>query len=158
MLFALIMTASTLAAQNAQAPPPQPAKSVTAVLAAGRAPNVDGRLDEAIWADAQPARAFTLREPTEGIPAPDETEVRFVYTADALYIGARMFSDAPNRIKRLVARRDREPPDERLIVSLDSRADRRTAYSFAITPGGVRIDYFHGSDFEDSRDYSYDPV
>jgi hypothetical protein len=134
------------------------AKSVVAVAANGRVLEVDGRLGEAVWLQATPAADFILREPTEGIPAPERTEVRFAYSEDALYVGARMYSAAPARIRRLVARRDREPPSERLIVSLDSRADRRTAYSFAVTPGGVRIDYFHNSDFEDARDYSYDPV
>jgi hypothetical protein len=69
-----------------------------------------------------------------------------------------MHSAAPQDIRALVTRRDREVPSEQLIVSLDTRADRRTAYSFAITPGGVRSDYFHPSDFEDARDYSFDPV
>lgn len=152
LAFTLALVASPLGAQQ---PPP---RSVTAVQIEGSAPELDARLDEPVWATAEPATGFILREPTEGGPAPERTEVRFAYTHDALYIGARMFSNAPGSIKRLVARRDREPPSERLIVSLDTRADRRTAYSFAVTPGGVRIDYFHGSDFEDARDYSYDPV
>jgi hypothetical protein len=142
----------------AQQPPPRPARSVVAVRVNGAAPQLDARLDEPVWAAAEPATGFILREPTEGGPAPEATEVRFVYTHEALYIGARMFSNAPGSIRRMVARRDREPPSEQLIVSLDTRADRRTAYSFAVTPGGVRIDYFHNSDFETARDYSYDPV
>jgi hypothetical protein len=152
---AFVLAAVPLAAQQTPSAPP---RTVVAVAVTGAPPHVDGRLDEPIWAQAQPAAGFTLREPTEGVPAPERTEVRFVYTADALYVGARMFSDAPAKIRRLVARRDREPPSERLIISLDTRGDRRTAYSFGITPGGVRIDYFHDSDFEDARDYSYDPV
>jgi hypothetical protein len=154
ILSVLLAGAPALVAQQTAAPP----KDVTAVRANSRAPHLDGRLDDAVWTEAQPATDFILREPTEGVPAPERTEVRFAFTDDALYVGARMFSNAPAAIRRMVARRDREPPSERLIISLDSRADRRTAYSFGITPGGVRIDYFHGSDFEDSRDYSYDPV
>jgi hypothetical protein len=149
----LVAAWSPLAGQ--QLPPP---RSVTALPADGRAPRLDGRLDDAIWAEAEPARDFILREPTEGAPAPERTEVRFVYTRDALYVGARMFSDAPAGVRRAVARRDREPPTERFVVSLDSRADRRTAYTFAVSPGGVRVDYFHPADFEGDRDYTYDPV
>lgn len=121
-------------------------------------PALDGRLDDPAWLAAQPAAGFLLREPAEGVPAPEGTEVRFVYTHDALYVGARMFSAAPAAIRTLVTRRDGDVPSEQLIVSLDSRADHRTAYTFAITPGGVRTDYFHPSDFEDARDYSFDPV
>ena len=152
---AFVLAAVPLVGQQA---PPAPPRSVVAVAVTGAPPVMDGRLDEPIWGQAQPAGDFILREPTEGVAAPERTEVRFVYTADALYVGARMYSDNAGNIRRLVARRDREPPSERLIVSLDTRADRRTAYSFAVTPGGVRIDYFHSSDFEDERDYSYDPV
>ena len=119
---------------------------------------LDGRLDELAWTTAQPTGPMTLREPVEGDPAPESTEVRFLYSSDALYVGAIMRSDTPSEISRLVARRDRSVPTEQLIVSFDPRLDRSTAYSFAITPGGVRSDYFHPRDQEGSRDFSYDPV
>jgi len=141
-----------------QSPADSLARQVVATRVEGAAPRLDGRLDDAAWAQAVPATGFLQREPTEGAPAPEATEVRIVYTHDALYIGARMFSAAPDAIRSMVARRDRTIPSEQLVVSLDTRADHRTAYSFAITPGGVRTDYFHPSDFEDARDYSFDPV
>ncbi|MGH7530670.1 MAG: DUF5916 domain-containing protein, partial [Gemmatimonadales bacterium] len=108
------------------------------------------------WAAATPATGFVQLEPVEGAPAPDRTEVRFVYTDNALYIGARMSSAGP--VRRIVARRDNEPPSERLIVSLDTRHDRRTAFTFGVTPAGGRFDYFQPSDDEESQDESYNPV
>ncbi|HEX9579784.1 MAG TPA: DUF5916 domain-containing protein [Gemmatimonadales bacterium] len=119
---------------------------------------VDGRLNEPAWARVQPLTGFILREPTEGAPAPDDTEVRFLYTEDALYIGARMHQRDRTLMRRLVARRDRTTPSEQVTVSLDTRQDRRTAYTFAVSVAGVRTDYFHASDFENARDYSFDPV
>ena len=153
VLSLVLLNAPTAIAQT-----PAPAKSVGAGRIEGQSPKVDGRLDEAEWARATPATGFILREPIEGAPAPEPTEIRFLYSNDALYVGARMLSNSPSSIKRLVGRRDGEVPSEQLIVSFDSRADRRTAYTFAITPGGVRTEYFHPADFEDDRDYSYDPV
>ena len=129
-----------------------------AVRINGAVPEIDGRLDDPVWGNAQPATGFMLREPTEGVSAPERTEVRFLYGEDALYIGARMAGRVRGDVRAIVARRDREPPSERLIVSLDTRGDRLTAYTFAITPGGVRVDYFHPGDSEGSRDYSFDPV
>ena len=137
---------------------PTAPRSVTAVRVEGSSLRVDGKLDEAEWATATPATGFTLREPVEGSPAPEGTEVRFLYTHDALYVGARLRSNNPSAIRRLVGRRDGDLPSERLLVSFDSRADRRTAYSFAITPGGVRGESFHPADFEDDFDDSYDPI
>ncbi|HEX9893859.1 MAG TPA: DUF5916 domain-containing protein [Gemmatimonadales bacterium] len=138
----------------AQSKPTLP-RRVVAVRAQGIAPRVDGRLDDSVWVRALPAGDFVLREPTEGAAAPERTEVRFVYTHDALYVGARMYSDAPGAVRALVARRDQKLPSEQLVVSLDTRGDRITVFSFAVTPGGVRLDYHHPSDVESSRDYSY---
>jgi hypothetical protein len=134
------------------------AQEVRAVRIEGAAPRLDGRLDDAVWQAAAPATGFTQREPDEGTPAGDATEVRFAYDDAALWIGARMHSRDGAAIQSLVTRRDREGSSEQLVVSLDTYRDRRTAYTFAVTPAGVRIDYYHGSDFESSRDYGYDPV
>lgn len=134
------------------------AQRVRAVRADAGALHLDGRLDEAAWTRAEPATGLVQREPVEGAPATEATEVRFLYDGAALWIGARMRSRDPASIRSLVTRRDREGSSEQIIVSLDTHGDRRTAYSFGVTPAGVRIDYYHASDFEGSRDYGYDPV
>ena len=61
-----------------------------AVLSAGRAEQItlDGSLDEAAWATAQPATGFLQFEPSEGAPASQPTEVRVLYGPGALYVGA----------------------------------------------------------------------
>lgn len=71
--------------------------------------------------------------------------MRFAYDDDALWIGARMFSTAPGAIRALVTRHDREGSSEQLIVSLDTHHDRRTAYTFAVTPASVRIEQLRGA-------------
>jgi hypothetical protein len=134
------------------------AQQVRAVRADPEGLRLDGRLDESAWSRAEPATGFVQREPEEGAPASGSTEVRFVYDEAALWVGARMTSDDGSEIRSLVTRRDREGSSEQLVVSLDTYLDRRTAYSFGVTPAGVRIDYYHESDFESRRDYDYDPV
>src|SRR5687767_15213194 len=69
-----------------------------------------------------------------------------------------MYSADPAAIQAPMTRRDREGVAEQIVISLDTYRDRRTAYSFGVTPTGVRIDYHHGADFEDARDYGWDPV
>ena len=86
------------------------------------------------------------------------TEVRFAYDDDALYVGARMFSRDPAAIRALITRRDREGSSEQIVVSLDTYRDRRTAYTFSVTPAGVRIDYYHATDSETDRDFDWNPV
>ena len=45
-----------------------------------------------------------------------------------------------------------------LRVSLDTYNDRRTAYTFAVTAAGVRLDWYNPRDSEFNRDMTYDPV
>ena len=131
-------------------------------MTAGRAEpgtiRLDGRLDESIWTAIEPATGFVQREPVEGARATDATEVRFVLEGDLLVIGSRIHSSNPAAIRALVGRRDGSLPTEELLVSLDTRRDRVTAYTLAVTPGGTRRDAFHSSDNFDDQDESWDPV
>src|SRR5829696_1203919 len=122
------------------------------------APQVDGRLDEAVWQQAAWNRDFTTREPVEGGQPAGATEIAFLVDGGSLYVGARMHGAAPGDVRAQLARRDREGDAEQLAVSLDTYHDRRTAYTFAVSAAGTRIDYFHPSDSENSRSYSFDPV
>lgn len=131
---------------------------VEAVSCATDAPVIDGRLDDAVWQRCAPTSGFQQKEPLEGMPATLRTQVRFCYDDDALYIGAVMSVDDPAEIVSTLSRRDNAGNSERLLISLDSYNDNRTAYTFGITADGVRIDYYHPVDQEFNRDYSYDPV
>jgi hypothetical protein len=152
-LVASLLGMTTLFSSSAEAQ-----ESITAVRIEGQSPRIDGRLTESVWRTAPAITRFTQREPDEGAPAIENTEVRFAYDDDALYIGARMFSANPAAIRALVTRRDRQGSSEQIVISLDTYHDRRTAYTFAVTPAGVRIDYFHESDSEGSTDSDWNPV
>ena len=54
-------------------------------------PSIDGRLDEAVWKTGSPLTGFVQRDPAEGEPATERTEVRFLTDGQALYIGAWLF-------------------------------------------------------------------
>ncbi|HEU0015821.1 MAG TPA: DUF5916 domain-containing protein [Longimicrobium sp.] len=146
------------AALAAQAPAAQPPAGIRATRLQGAAPAVDGRLSEEAWRAAEWMTDFVLREPVEGGTPAGRTEVAFLVDDGALYVGARMHGAAPGDVRAQLARRDREGTAEQLAVSLDTYLDRRTAYTFAVSAAGTRIDYYHPSDSEGSRDYSFDPV
>ncbi len=131
---------------------------VTATRVSQSAVQVDGKLTDAAWQTVSWTKSFTQREPVEGVAPAAATEIAFLFDDDALYIGARMHSAPGTPVRALVTRRDRESSSEQLIVSLDTYRDRRTAYSFGVTAAGVRMDYFHASDAQSDRDYSFDPV
>jgi len=116
-------------------------------------------MDEAAWGQATPIREFVQKIPIEGDPPSVPTEVRILYDDAALYVGARLMRSDPHAIRRSVTRRDGESDAEVFTVSLDPYHDRRTAYSFSVSSGGVRGDAYHAQDSEDSgREPQYDPM
>ena len=118
--------------------------------------DIDGKLDEEIWRNADFVSGFTQRQPDEGEPSTEHTEIAVIFDNKAIYIGARLYSSVP--VNDLMTRRDELGQAERLIVSLDTYLDRRTAYTLAVTAGGVRVDWFTPSDNEFDRDFTWDPV
>ena len=139
---------------TAASPPVAPA--VTAVRLV-RAPAVDGRLDDPDWALATPVRAFLQIDPDEGAAASESTEVRVLYDADAIYVGARLFDAEPAKIVRRLARRDASSHSDEFRVLLDSYHDYRTAFEFTVNAAGVHTDVLYGGDGTFS-DKSWDPV
>src|SRR5688572_16118352 len=67
-------------------------------------PTIDGRMDEAVWGQADPIIDFHQIRPGDGSAPSERTEVYLVYTDDALYVGARMFDSDPDRIAAPTAR------------------------------------------------------
>ena len=131
--------------QLARIPDPVAPVTVARVAAAAR-PVLDGRLDEAAWASATPITQLIQRDPDEGAPATEATEVRVLYDADALYIGARLFDSAPRDIIARLGRRDVNTHSDELRVLLDSYHDRRTAFEFIVNAAGVKRDLLLGDD------------
>ncbi len=154
----LLLPDADLMGQTSVIGGPPDLRAVTAVDCAANAPTIDGILDEDCWRAAQPARDFLQKEPIEAQPATIRTEVRFGYDQKALYIGAVMYHDTPDEIISTLSRRDNAGNSERIIISLDTYNDNRTAYSFCVTADGVRVEYYHSEDAEFTRDYSFDPV
>ena len=56
-----------------------------------RAPKLDGTLDDPLWREAKPITNFLQREPFEGQPPTERTEVRVLYTKHAVYFGITCF-------------------------------------------------------------------
>ncbi|WP_412063014.1 DUF5916 domain-containing protein [Rubrivirga sp. IMCC45206] len=111
---------------------------------------IDGVLDEAAWAGAEPASGFVQFEPTEGVPASNATTVRVLRTPTGLVIGARMDG---TQIRTPLSRRDDGGEADQFVVAIDSYDDDRTAYLFGVTAAGVQFDgIVEGNDDDDSWD------
>src|SRR5260370_37944641 len=130
---------------------------VATAVRVDRAPVIDGRLDEPGWILATPVTHCLQADPEEGKPVSESTEVRVLYDANALYIGARLFDRDPGHIIRRLGRRDTQPPSDDFRVLLDSYHDHRTAFRFTVNAAGVKGDVLFGADGE-VADASWDPV
>jgi hypothetical protein len=138
---------------------PAQVKQAQAVRVTGGAVRIDGLLDDVPWNQAVPIQDFIQKEPNEGLPPTERTEVRILYDDSALYIGARMYSRERGGIQAPLGRRDGvEDLAEYLMVSLDTFHDRLTAYSFGVTATGVRLDRYYPQDDEGRFDEGFDPV
>jgi len=154
--------AASAAGQDSGPPPAQrtasAAKVAIAQRVAARAIRVDGRLDEPDWLRASAISDLVQKEPVEGDPPTDLTEVRFLYDEEALYVGARMSSGPGGAVQAPMSRRDDVQQADYLLISLDTHLDRRTAYSFGVTASGVRLDHFHPTDDENTIESEFEPV
>ena len=164
-LFVLVSVRLTLIAALVVAVPlaavaqRSPAKTARAVRITGPAPRIDGALDDSAWAHAPAVSDFVQKIPVEGASPSVTTQVKLLYDDDALYVGARLRRSDPSAIRTSITRRDGDSDAEVFIVSLDTYLDRRTAYSFSLSSGGVRGDFYHSQDSEDSgREFQFDPV
>jgi Carbohydrate family 9 binding domain-like len=87
----LLTSAHTLArAQNVRAGRTGPLNATRV----DQSVRVDGKLDEPFWRLVRPAGRFTQVEPVEGSAPTKPTDVRLVFTDDAVVIGARLEDDA----------------------------------------------------------------
>src|ERR1700719_299119 len=83
-----------------------PVPSATASVRYGSI-RIDGHIDEDAWSKATPVTDFLQTDPSEGKPATQRTEVRFLYDENGLYVAARMFdTQAPAGIVTRLVRRD----------------------------------------------------
>ena len=134
-------------------------KTAVAVRIQGESPRIDGSIDEAVWESAHRIADFVQKIPNEGTAPSVLTEVWILYDDDALYVAARLRRPDPEAIRTSVTRRDGESDAELFRISIDPYLDRRTGYTFSVSSGSVRGDWYHPQDQEKGgREAQYDPV
>ena len=141
------------------APAPGGAAAVEKVARAVRASGpivVDGRLDEGPWQAAPVASGFLQKDPDQGQPATEATELRLLFDDHALYVGARLADDQPGAIVRQLSRRDALPEADTFTIYLDPHRDRRTGAVLQVSAAGVQSD---AAIYDDNfADYTWDAV
>ncbi len=156
ILAILILTSYPLLAQQ---------KTLQAIKVS-QAPKLDGILDDEAWQQAPIATDFIVNSPDYGKPSIRKTEVRLVYTDEAIYVGALLYDD-PNLIKKQLTERDREQFQDvdNFGVSFDTYLDQQNAFEFIVTSANVQSDAKistsgndDDNDFNNGADYNWDAV
>jgi len=102
---------------------------------------IDGLLSEGSWAEAEAATRFIQRDPEEGAPASERTEVRVLFDNQQVYFGVVCTDSNPGGIRATELRRDNGlGSDDIFEIILDTFYDRRNGYLFRINPLGTQYD------------------
>jgi len=136
---AMLVLGSPAPARARDLPPPVAILEVKATRTP-RPPEIDGHLNEEAWAAAIPVSGFTQRDPDEGKPATEDTEIRILYDDTALYIGARLFDDQPGALSRRLSSRDNDFDSDWIGVYLDPLHDRLTGAMFRVSSTNAQQD------------------
>ena len=140
VLLSSVATAMSQPAASAVAP--SGTANVATATRAPEAPTLDGDvIGDPAWAQATPITTFWQEQPNEGQPASERTEVRIIFTADTLYIGAVMYDSDPSGIIVSDARRDSALDDsDSFQMIVDTYRDRQNGFVFGTNPAGIEYD------------------
>jgi hypothetical protein len=137
LLIACLVVPAVAVAQSAASFP----RPVARALRTAQAPVVDGRLADSVWAAAPVLSGFHQHEPFDERTATERTEVRILFDAHAIYIGARMYDADPGGIVRGEIRRDADLKEQdSFLILLDTYRDRQNGFVFGTTPAGIEHD------------------
>ena len=118
---------------------------------------LDGRLDEAAWQEADAGRGFKQWSPERGAPASEPTVFKVAYDDEAVFFGVACYDSDPSRISSNLGRRDHISASDAVYVCMDPYHDKTTGYFFRVNPHGVQEDAYL-SDDGDREDGDWDAV
>jgi len=121
----------------------------------GKAPVIDGHIDEEAWYAVEWSSGFTQQEPYENAPPSQKTAFKVVYDDNNLYIAIYAYDTEADKIDRRMGRRDSGEGDW-VAVGISSHFDKVTGYGFGVSAAGVKGDGTVSNDTE--WDDTWDPV
>ncbi len=105
--------------------------------------DVDGRLDEPVYAEVPPLTGNIQSIPDEGEPATELTEYWITYDDENIYVSARVHEEVPeSEWTANEMRRDANQVgnNDNIGLSFDTYYDRRNGYFFYTNPLGAMVD------------------
>src|SRR5437899_10855301 len=157
-LFLIVLYLWFLSLLSGQVPKIEQSNRNAQATAIEHPPNLDGTLDDPLWQSAIPITDFRQREPYEGEPPTEKTEVRILYTRHAVYFGIHCYDSQPSRIIATELRRDvSQELDDHFEILIFSNHDRRDAYVFGVNPLGTQVDGLIVEEQRSDDETEFDP-
>lgn len=117
---------------------------------------IDGLLEEEVWKTNPPVSDFLQRDPVDGAPASEKTEVWVAYDEAHLYVAAYCHDSDPAGIIGRLGRRDSVVDSDWFFFAVDPYFDRRGGYFFGVNPAGSIVDQVLFNDV--GEDESWDGI
>ncbi len=143
-LVSLTLTASLAVSQNT----PDQAGKFFAAAKTDQAPQIDGDINDAAWANAVRVDDWLQLSPIEYRTPSEYTEVWMMYDEDALYFGFYAHDSAPDQITNNVLQQGTTTRDEDKVgLMIDPFNNQRSGYRFELNASGVRSEaiYINGT-------------
>ena len=122
-----------------------------------QAPQIDGRLDDAVWQGLPVATDFIMRSPDIGTPAPERfrSRVQVAYSDEALFVAAQLYDRHGDSILHQVTERDvyNENTDW-FRVALNPFNDGQNQFKFVVTAAGTKTDLRTNANGQDDPSYN----
>jgi hypothetical protein len=112
-----------------------------------QSPKIDGLLNDECWKLGKWSGNFTQRLPYGGRPCTEKTFIKVLYDYKNLYAAILCLDSQPHKIRNILDERDSFSGDF-AAIAIDSYFDKRTAFEFALTAAGQKLDQKHLGDFE----------
>lgn len=119
---------------------------------------IDGQLNESDWENAIPAKDFFAMRPINLEPEPNhlKSEVKILYDNEAIYIGAMLNDNQPNKIMKEITQRDNIGASDFFGVYINGFNDGQQAFTFFVTAAATQFD--SSTSDVDGEDTTWDAI
>jgi len=114
----------------------------------------DGVLDELSWQQIEPATNFWQHFPTDSVQSQMQSEIRFLFDDNNLYVGIKVNAPTNNFIIPSLRRDFRAGGNDNITLLFDTFNDATNAYIFGSNPEGVKREMLLSGGGQDIRDFN----
>ncbi|MDY7394184.1 DUF5916 domain-containing protein [Aureibaculum sp. 2210JD6-5] len=103
---------------------------------------INGVLDEPFWQDTDIAKDFVMFQPGDGDAerSNKKTTVRVAYDDEAIYFGATLYDDTPEKVPMEFGNRDQFGNTDFFLISINPNNDGQNDTEFAVQSTGAQAD------------------